>query len=130
QKFPSAWMTMRGIQLIHSIFCFLIPSLVVWKQYSGTREFTIPQEKRGSLFALLIVPFLLISFFPLVQYLYVFNMDIQFFEPLQTIMMNMEEQMNAMIEGMLSDRSIWAIGMNFFVIAIVAAILEELFFRG
>ena len=130
QKYPSAWMTLRGVQLFHSVFCFLIPSFIVWKQYSGTRNFSLPQEKRGSLFALPLIPLLLLSFFPLVQYLYVFNMNIHFFEPLQTIMMSMEEQMKVMIEGMLSDRSFLAIGMNFFIIAIVAAILEELFFRG
>jgi hypothetical protein len=130
QKYPSAWMTLRGVQLIHSIFCFLIPSLIVWKQYSGTYNFSSPPERRGSLFSLPLIPLLLLAFFPLVQELYVFNMNIHFFEPLQSIMINMEQQMNIMIEGMLSDHSIMAIGMNFLVIAVVAAILEELFFRG
>lgn len=130
QKFPSAWMTLRGVQLIHSVFCFLIPSLIVWRQYSGSYDFSTPKKSRGSLFSLPLIPMLLLTFFPLVQALYVFNMNIHFFEPLQTIMMNMEQQMDIMIKGMLSDHSFIAIGMNFFVIAIVAAVLEELFFRG
>ncbi len=130
QKHPSAWMALRGVQLIHSVFSFLIPSLIVWKQYSGTYDFSTPKKKRGSLLTLLIAPMLLLTFFPLVQYLYVFNMNIQFFEPLQSILMDMEQKMNLMIIGMLSDHSIWAIGMNFLVIVFVAAILEELFFRG
>lgn len=130
QKFPSAWMTLRGVQLIHSVFCFLIPSLIVWRQYSGSYDFSTPKKSRGSLFSLPLIPMLLLTFFPLVQALYVFNMNIHFFEPLQTIMMNMEQQMDIMIKGMLSDHSFISIGMNFFVIAIVAAVLEELFFRG
>lgn len=130
QKYPSAWMTLRGVQLIHSVFSFLIPSLIVWKQYSGTYNLSMPKKNRCTLFALPLIPLLLISFFPLVQTLYHFNMNIQFLEPLQTMLMNMEQQMNTMIEGMLKDRSVLAIGMNFLVIAIVAAILEEVFFRG
>ncbi|HUH74067.1 MAG TPA: CPBP family intramembrane glutamic endopeptidase [Chitinophagales bacterium] len=130
QKYPSAWMTLRGVQLIHAVFSFLIPSLIVWKQYAGSYDFSMPEKNRSSLFALPIIPFLLLSFFPLVQNLYQFNMGIHFFEPLQTILMNMEQQMNTTIEGMLKDRSVLAMGMNFLVIAVVASILEELFFRG
>lgn len=130
QQYPLAWYYVRGIQLIHSLFTFLIPSLIVWKMYSGGYKFTHPKESRSSLLVFLMIPMMLFTFFPLIQSFYLFNQEIQFFEPLHSALLEMEQQMNQLIEGMMADRSFGAIAVNVFIITIVAAVLEELFFRG
>lgn len=130
QKIPGAWYYVRLLQLLHSVLSFLVPSLIVWKMYSGGYEWKFPKEERSSGWVYLMIPAMLFTFFPLVQSFYVFNQEIHFFEPLHSTLVEMEAQMNRLIEGMLADKSVWATGLNFFIIAVVAAVLEELFFRG
>ncbi len=130
KKVPEAWDTVRIIQLIHSCLSFLLPAVIVWKIFSGKFSMAFPKAQRSTLIVFAVVPILLFLFFPLAQSFYVFNQNIQFFEPLHSIMQNTEQQMNATILGMLSDHSVRAVFFNFIVIAIAAAIIEEVFFRG
>ncbi len=130
KKFPMAWYYVRGVQLLHSVCTFLIPSLIVWKMYAGGYRFAHPKEERSSRMAYLLIPAMLFTFFPLIQSFYIFNQEFHFFEPLHSVLLKMEQQMNLLIEGMMADRSFAAVAMNVFIITIVAAALEELFFRG
>jgi len=127
---PQAWHYVRVVQIIHAIFSFLIPSLIIWKMYSGNLNFSYPKNKRSSILAFTVIPVLLFTFHPLAQSFYIFNKNIQFFEPLHSTLLEMEVQMEMLITGMLADQTLTVIMVNFFIIAIVASILEELFFRG
>ncbi|MCO5248328.1 MAG: CPBP family intramembrane metalloprotease [Chitinophagales bacterium] len=129
-SFPSAWYLIRWIQLIHTVFSFGFPSLWIWKIYSGS--FKIGLLQRGSkcpVYSIWVILMIICSL-PLVQFLYTYNQNIHFIEPLQSIFTNMEHQAGVISKGMLADTSVIAVLFNFFIIVFLASVCEELFFRG
>lgn len=130
QSQPEAWAYIKGTQVIHTVLAFGLPSWIVWRQYSGGSNFSYPAQNRSTPWAFLLIPILLFTFYPLAQFLYSYNQSIQFPEPMHTTLLEMERQMELMIEGMLADRTWVAIVSNFLIIGVLAAVFEEVFFRG
>lgn len=124
------WHTVRVLQVIYQVCTFLVPALFVWKSFSNNWNVFSSTEERSGFLPFLIAPVLLFTFFPLVQQFYIINQNFHFPEPLDGILRTMEEQNNQLIQGMLGSTSAIDILSNFLLIAVLAAIIEEIFFRG
>lgn len=130
QSHPSAWYAIRWIQLLHTVLTFLIPAVWVWRKYFRQNENSNIKEGSSSIRSLLVVPFLLLSLLPLVMWSYELNQNIFKQTFIYEWLNNIELSNMEMFKGMLTDTSWQAISLNFFIIAILAAVSEELFFRG
>ena len=129
-RHPAAWIWIRGIQVAHAVFSMLLPALIINKSVTGKWWPAHDPGEQSPWMPLVMIPVMLFSFMPLMQTLYVFNQQLRFPGIMQDILMKMEIEMNGMVEGMLADMSVPAIMANVFIIVILAAVCEELFFRG
>lgn len=127
---PSAWNWIRLSQLLYQVFAFGLPALLIWKSYKNTFNVFQSGEKTTHPLAYFMIPLMLLSFFPLVQQMYIFNQSIELFEPLQTIIKDMEAANSELVKGMLASNSKVDIISNFLLVAVVAALIEEIYFRG
>lgn len=129
KKYDNAWDVIRIAQLLYSGMTFLAPALIILWMYKRSGIESTPKNT-SSKWVYLLMPFLLLTFLPFVEVVYNLNQGIQFAEPLQSILLEMEKQNNELIDAMLKSHSIRDISFNFFIIAVGAAVTEELFFRG
>ncbi|MCO5234099.1 MAG: CPBP family intramembrane metalloprotease [Chitinophagales bacterium] len=130
KNFPNAWFTMRWIQLIHTVLSFLLPAWWVRREYLSQNTYSTHNEVSSVIGTLVIVPVLLLSLMPLIQWLYGINQNIYLPPSINEWVKNMDLKNSQMLMGMFADKSWQAISLNFFIIAIVASLSEELFFRG
>lgn len=129
-KHPEAWHLVRWIQLLHSFLSMIVPAILFTKWMDGK---WLPYEstaEKPSLGALVFIPVLLFTLMPLMQTMYVFNQGMNIPGEFGQSLKAMEDQMNGLIEGMLSDTSTYATVFNVFLMVFLAAIAEEWFFRG
>lgn len=127
---PEAWHLVRWIQLLHSTLSMIVPAVVFTKWMDGKWLPYEPAAEKPSIGALVFIPVLLFTLMPLMQTMYVFNQGMDIPGEFGQSLKSMEDQMNGLIEGMLSDSSTYATVFNVFLMVLLAAIAEELFFRG
>ncbi|MBK8880249.1 MAG: CPBP family intramembrane metalloprotease [Haliscomenobacter sp.] len=118
---------MRLATLLNHICTFAGPALLVmiwayreqWKQ-----ELRIHRSPNAGLLALGML-FLLLSF-PVAQYLYWWNLKL----PLPEMLADMERSANQMVKAFLVMDDPWELAFNVLTVGVVAALGEELVFRG
>jgi len=124
---------LRFVQALSAVCTFLVPAIVVAWLYSKDiydylfiRHF--PDIK---ITALTFVSMLLLS--PTITLTGVFNKAMKlpvFMEPIEKWMQSLEQSAETLTKLLLSDTGITAVFLNLLVIAVIAAITEEFFFRG
>lgn len=125
--------SLRLSQFVSSICWLLLSSLfyLYLFQLNG-REF-LKLKKLSSLKLLVLSILLVYSVQPIVGFLGAINHSFTFPESLASVEIafkNMEEMAAAVVAKMLSDKSLLGILINIFIIAVLAAVIEEIFFRG
>lgn len=127
---PGAWQVVRLVQLLHALLSMVFPAILALKWVEGSWfPQNSPQDKAPA-GAMIFIPVLLFSLMPLLQTMYVFNQGLHIPGQLGESLKAMEDQMNGLINGMLKDNSPGAMAFNIFLMVVVAAFAEELFFRG
>lgn len=124
---------LRLSQIISTIcWLFLSSLLYLYLFQENTREY-LKIKNLNSFRIVLLVVLLVFAVQPLVGFLGAINHSITFPESLASVeqaFKNMEEMAASMIARMLSDKSLLGILINLFIIAVMAAVIEEVFFRG
>lgn len=127
---PGAWQLVRVVQLLHAFLSMMLPALLAMKWVEGQWLPKSSTQERVRAGAMIFIPLLLFSLMPILQTMYVFNQGLNIPGQLGENLKAMEDQMNGLINGILKDDSPAAISFNIFLMVVVAAVAEELFFRG
>lgn len=125
--------SMRTLQLTYTVFCFLIPPFVLaWLWSEQPFKFLHLTQKVNWKSALLVVLFMIVAI-PFINLLADLNQRIvlpEFLSNFEEQMKMMEEQAALQTERLLEAHSIGGLLFNIFLVAIIPALGEELFFRG
>lgn len=120
-------------QIISSSFWLLIPAIVFIKLFYGNLCPYLNVEKKSPLIFFLMALFLVFAVQPLIGIFAYLNYNIPFPDSLVSIekaFKNLTETNTAVMNYLFSDKTILGFIINVIVIAISAAIFEEIFFRG
>lgn len=130
---PADIQSQKIIQLINSIFIFLIPALIggfIWykKPFQTYSLHKLPSFKISFISFLLVI-----SIIPFINFLSFINEQMvlpEFLKGLEQRFMEAEEKIKIITEQMLKVESFSGFLLNLLVMAITPAIVEEVFFRG
>lgn len=124
---------MRSTMAIQSICLFLIPSSAfVFFCQDDSKKYFSPVQSQSFLFYLLAI-LLIIVIQPLISSISYYNQQIVLpdsFASLENWMRMSEDNAEKSLTLLLSDKSIGSLLLNILVLAFVAGITEEVFFRG
>lgn len=130
---PAVVSAIKALQAVSSIALFLIPSLVfAYLSHRKPLEYIgFKQPVPSSFYMISIV--IIIAAFPMVAWLSDINQHIHLPKNLQTtekMLREAEIQSNNLLKSFLSMKSMADLVMMLFILAVLPAIGEELFFRG
>jgi len=119
------------IQILGSIGTFILPAFLFSYLYAGDIfSFFRFRYPVGTIPVLLTV-LMMISVIPFINYLAELNMDITFpVRSLDRILRNLESEAEEIMRAFTATRSTWGLLVNLMMIGIIAAVGEELIFRG
>ncbi|MDD4514903.1 CPBP family intramembrane glutamic endopeptidase [Massilibacteroides sp.] len=123
----------RFIQTISVLFTFLIPTLVLAWLCSDSPSDYLSLRRRPSAKVFLLVLFGLLLLSPTINITSVLNKQLvlpPFLESLELWMQQKEKEMEDLVNLLINEAGIIALISNLFVIAFLAALTEEFFFRG
>jgi membrane protease YdiL (CAAX protease family) len=112
--------------MLTDIFVLLIPALVISLLVSSKRMQYLQLNKIGSFKMLLLGAITIVVSLPLINYLGVLNQLI----PLPAYLQDMEQKADAIEAAFELHHTLYDLAMNLLVMALVAAICEEFFFRA
>lgn len=130
---PAIVATLKLIQIFNSIGFYLIPSLLIAFLISGRINEYLKLNKKGSTAAVLLTALIMFSSVPLMNFLIELNQKIhfpEFLKGLENIMKRAEENAAELTKLFLRTNSFQEFLLNFFMIALLPALGEELLFRG
>lgn len=120
--------------LVQSLFVFILPVfLVVSSSDSQPGKYLALVSSRNLLRDMLFGIAVFVASYIFVSFLVQWNKTIelpQAFHSIEQWMRNMEESAQEKTEKLLSGKSVWSLIANLFFVAVLAAVSEELFFRG
>jgi len=119
------------IQILGSVGTFIIPALLFSYLFAGDLfSFYHFRSHVGPLPLLLIVA-MMISVIPFINYVAELNMKMQFpVEVVDRILRNLEGEAENIMQAFTATRSLGGLMVNIFMIGVLAAVGEELIFRG
>ncbi len=124
---------MRMSQMISQVFAFLIPALAFSFFCQGSPKTYLKLDKKANLLFLALAIALMLVIQPLIDVIAYYNQQISLPDSMQFL----EEKMRAgelsaekAVGLLFSDKSVFGLIFNLLVIAVVAGLAEELFFRG
>lgn len=124
---------LKYLQIIQSVFLFVIPP-VIFAFFVTKKPRTWLQINKGISWQTLILLFLLmLSMFPVTNFLAEINQTIQlpdFLSGVYDWMLKKEQELAVITEQFLKADSFGEFSLNFIMIALIPAIGEELLFRG
>ena len=123
---PADLNALRYAQMLATLFSFLLPALI----FSKLKDSPVTRYSNANIgfhpAFLLLVPLLLISFYPIINLSFFANKVMfwnDWFKDYQGDYKNI-------VEGLLKDNSIFVLVLNFLTVALLPAICEEWIFRG
>jgi membrane protease YdiL (CAAX protease family) len=130
---PNMSLVMKIAQVISVLIVFVIPAFLMafMLQPNGVRSLQLHRPPAVSSFFLVIV--LMIAALPLINWLAELNNQMRLpasMSGLEEWMKASEEKLKKLTDMFMSDTSVGGLILNLFVIAFMAALSEELFFRG
>lgn len=124
--------SLKITQLLQEILVFGLPAILAWRWLSGNQIKTL-LTNTADIKSIIITIIFIITIIPCIDVLSQWNKSLHlpyFLRELENSMIALEQQANNITETMLSVSTIWGLIANIVVIALAAAICEELFFRG
>jgi membrane protease YdiL (CAAX protease family) len=120
----------RGMQAVQFISLFLVPTFIGARLFStDSKRYLGLRMPTNSLYFIVAVVAILLSI-PLVEWLGVLNRNVQFPAGIENWMKGKEEEASKTIQGLLTKHTIKDLVLNVVFIAGLAAVGEELLFRG
>lgn len=120
----------RGMQVVQFIGLFLVPVLICARLFSTDSKKYLGLKKPSNKFYFLAGIALMIVAIPLVNWLGELNKNVQFPSGWVEWMKNSEEEAEKTVKALLSRQTIQDLLINIICIAGLAAVGEELLFRG
>ncbi len=123
----------KYVQLISSISIFLLPPLVIAIFYTKNPFKYYGMDKSAMFLNYFNVIFLILTAFPIVNFLSEFNRSLHLpasLSGIETMMHQMEDTAKILTDKLLNVKTIDQLLFNLFLIAFIPAMGEELFFRG
>jgi hypothetical protein len=119
------------IQILGSIGTFIIPALLFSFLFTGDLlSFYRFREPVGRL-AMLLTVMMMVSVIPLINYLAEINYRMEIpLDGLDRFLRSMEEEAELIMGAFTSTHSLWGLIINLLMIGVLAAVGEELIFRG
>ncbi|MFV0536594.1 MAG: lysostaphin resistance A-like protein [Dysgonomonas sp.] len=124
---------MRMSQMISQVFAFLIPALAFSFLCQGSLKTYLKVDKKTNLLFLALAIVLILVIQPLIDVIAYYNQQMSFPDSMQFLeekMRSGELSAKKAVELLFSDKSIFGLIFNLLVIAAVAGLVEEFFFRG
>lgn len=121
------------LTVLQAVFVFILPALLVAVIYYGRPWRLLALDRAPTLSAIGIVLAVCAVSLPAMNWVVDWNQNVhlpQSMAPLEQAIRLMEEQAQAMTESMLAADTIGELMVALFVISVIAAVSEELFFRG
>jgi membrane protease YdiL (CAAX protease family) len=120
----------RGMQIVQFIGLFLVPSFVCARLFSTDSKKYLGLKKPSNNFYFIVAVVAMIVAIPLVNWLGELNKNFQFPEGMEDWMKSSEEEAANTVKALLSKHTIKDLLINIICIAGLAAVGEELLFRG
>lgn len=117
---------LRFAQMLASLLGFLLPALVFSKLKNHSLLSFSNADKGFPFIFILIVPLLIITFYPLIDASYYLNKLM----PWSNWMKDAQEEYKAIVDALLANTSIVVLILNFITVALLPAVCEEWLFRG
>jgi len=127
---PALTTVIRGMQIIQFVSLFLIPSFLCAWLFSTDSNKYLGLKKPSNLGYFLVATGVLIVSLPLVSFLGELNRNVQFPSGIASWMKEQEAEAAKTIKALLSKHTIKDLILNIICIAGLAAVGEELLFRG
>jgi membrane protease YdiL (CAAX protease family) len=121
---------LRGLQFVQFVTLFLIPVFIAARLYSTDERKYLGLQRPWSLLYFLAAGGALLLALPLVEWLGQINQQVQFPQSWMKWMKESEDSAGKLIKGLLTRHTIKDLLLNVFFIAGLAAVGEELLFRG
>ena len=124
--------SLKVIQLLQEILVFGLPAILAWRWFFSNSTKILSTNTTDTKSIIIAIVFI-ITIIPCIDVLSQWNKSLHlpyFLRDIETRMIALEQQANNITETMLSVNTIWGLIANIVVIALSAAICEELFFRG
>lgn len=133
QSLEHSLSSMRLTMVIQSVCLFLLPALAfIYFCQNNPQDYLYSTPKQSFLFCFLAI-FLIVVIQPLVSSISYYNQQLvlpESFSFLEDWMRTSEDNAEKSLTFLLSDKSISSLLLNILVLAFVAGITEEIFFRG
>lgn len=133
KAYPDSLDVMRIAQVVQVTFTLLVPAIACAVLFHEKPMEYLKINKPINLKVLIYSVVLIITIQPFISFTGYYNRMIELPESLATLnelMKTLEDTASAFFDKLLADRSFHMIMINLFVIAVVAGITEEFFFRG
>ena len=119
------------IQIMGSIGTFIIPAFLFSYLFAGDLfSFFQFRNPIGTIPVLLTVA-MMIAVIPFINYLAELNMDVKFpIKSIDRLLRNLEGDAEQIMRAFTATRSMWGLLLNLLMIGVIAAVGEELIFRG
>jgi len=119
------------IQMIGSLGTFILPAFVFSWLFVGDFFSYYSFREPLSIRALILVALMMVAVIPLINYLAEINLRISFpIEAVDELLRSLEREAEKIMTAFTSSKSVWGLLMNLFMIGVLAAVGEELIFRG
>lgn len=129
---PHGYLPLQIYQIINSALTFLFPALILFYRRKKTEGISLFETQKAALLVLIYIPGLLFTFLPLLNTIFFYNslIDLSFLGEFGKSLMNVDKGLNEMIMSMIALKDPLSIAVNFIMIVVMAAVAEEVFFRG
>lgn len=119
------------IQILGSVGTFIIPALLFSYLFAGDLfSYYRFRDSTGTM-AILLTVAMMVSVIPLINYLAEINLRTEFpVESVDRFLRNLEGEAEKIMRAFTSTRSLWGLFVNLMMIGVLAAVGEELIFRG
>ncbi|MDH6310409.1 membrane protease YdiL (CAAX protease family) [Dysgonomonas sp. PFB1-18] len=125
--------TMQMVQAIQTVFIFLLPSLAFAYLCQGSPKTYLKTEESQNLLLIILAILLIIVIQPFINCISYYNHQIVLPESMASFdgwIKNGEAAAEKTLKVLFTDRSVFSLILNLLVIAVVAGLAEEFFFRG
>jgi uncharacterized protein len=127
---PGIFTFIRGMQIVQFVSLFLVPSLLCARLFSTNAKKYLGLKKPSNTFYFITATAIMIIAIPLVNWLGELNRNIPFPADWVQWIKNGEEEAAKTVKGLLSRHTVKDLILNVICIAGLAAVGEELLFRG
>jgi membrane protease YdiL (CAAX protease family) len=119
------------IQILGSVGTFIIPAFLFSFLYTGDPFAYYRFRDPAGIAAILLTVGMMVSVVPLINYLAEINLRMEFpIDVIDSLLRNLEVEAEKIMLAFTATRSFWGLLVNLFMIGVLAAVGEELIFRG